>query len=44
MFAAVDLATGQTYYRFRDRKQWREVLDWCSTNQIEIVLTPSNAS
>ena len=26
MFAAQDLATGQVFYRFRDRKRWREFL------------------
>ncbi len=26
MFAALDLATGQMFYRFRDRKRWREFL------------------
>ena len=26
MFAALDLATGQLFYRFRDRKRWREFL------------------
>lgn len=26
MFAAQDLATGQMFYRFRDRKRWREFL------------------
>ncbi|MET9315374.1 IS630 family transposase [Kribbella sp. NPDC003505] len=75
MFAALDLATGQMFYRFRDRKRWREflgflkqlrdrfpagklyvvcdnygphkkaeVVDWCSTNRVELVFTPSNAS
>ena len=75
MFAALDLATGQMFYRFRDRKRWREFLgflkqlrdrfpigklyvvcdnygphkkaevtDWCHTNDIELVFTPSNAS
>ena len=75
MFAAQDLATGQMFYRFRDRKRWQEflgflkqlrgrfptgklyvvcdnygphkkteVLDWCRTADIEVVLTPSNAS
>lgn len=29
MFAALDLATGQMFYRFRDRKRWREFLDFC---------------
>jgi hypothetical protein len=75
MFAALDLATGQMFYRFRDRKRWREflgflkqlrdrfptgklyvvcdnygphkktdVVDWCRKADIEVVLTPSNAS
>jgi transposase len=26
MYAALDLATGQMFYRFRDRKRWREFL------------------
>ena len=26
MFAALDLATGEMFYRFRDRKRWREFL------------------
>ena len=26
MFAALDLATGQMFYRFRDRKRWQEFL------------------
>ena len=26
MFAALDLATGQLFYRFRDRKRWQEFL------------------
>jgi hypothetical protein len=26
MFAALDLATGQMFYRFRDRKRWTEFL------------------
>jgi DDE superfamily endonuclease len=29
MFAALDLASGQLFYRFRDRKRWREFLDFC---------------
>jgi transposase len=29
MFAALDLATGQMFYRFRDRKRWQEFLDFC---------------
>jgi transposase len=29
MFAALDLATGQMFYRFRDRKRAREFLDFC---------------
>ena len=29
MFAALDLASGQMFYRFRDRKRWREFLDFC---------------
>ena len=28
MFAALDLATGQLFYRFRDRKRWREFLEF----------------
>ena len=28
-FAALDLASGQLFYRFRDRKRWREFLDFC---------------
>ncbi|GAA3061087.1 hypothetical protein GCM10010464_26820 [Pseudonocardia yunnanensis] len=27
--AALDLASGQLFYRFRDRKRWREFLDFC---------------
>ena len=29
MFAAQDLASGQLFYRFRDRKRWREFLEFC---------------
>jgi transposase len=29
MFGALDLASGQLFYRFRDRKRWREFLDFC---------------
>jgi transposase len=29
MFAALDLATGQMFYRFRDHKRWQEFLDFC---------------
>jgi hypothetical protein len=29
MFAALDLASGQLFYRFRDRKRWTEFLDFC---------------
>lgn len=29
MFAALDLASGQLFYRFRDRKRWQEFLDFC---------------
>ncbi|MEQ7009324.1 IS630 family transposase [Actinopolymorpha sp. B17G11] len=29
MFAALDLATGLMFYRFRDRKRWMEFLDFC---------------
>jgi transposase len=29
MFAALDLATGQMFYRFRDRKRWPQFLDFC---------------
>jgi len=29
MFAALDLASGQMFYRFRDRKRWREFLSFC---------------
>lgn len=29
MFAALDLASGQMFYRFRDRKRWREFLGFC---------------
>jgi hypothetical protein len=29
MFAALDLATGEMFYRFRDRKRAREFLDFC---------------
>ena len=29
MFAALDLATGQLFYRFRDRKRWPQFLDFC---------------
>jgi transposase len=28
MFAALDLASGQLFYRFRDRKRWREFLGY----------------
>jgi transposase len=28
MFGALDLATGQMFYRFRDRKRWQEFLDF----------------
>ncbi|MEU4768552.1 hypothetical protein AB0H12_35430 [Actinosynnema sp. NPDC023794] len=28
-FAALDLATGQLFYRFHDRKRWREFLGFC---------------
>lgn len=29
LFAALDLATGQLCYRFRDRKRWPQFLDFC---------------
>ena len=29
MFAALDLASGQMFYRFRDRKRWTEFLAFC---------------
>ena len=29
MFAALDLASGQMFYRFRDRKRWPQFLDFC---------------
>ncbi|RSM82757.1 IS630 family transposase [Kibdelosporangium aridum] len=29
MFAALDLATGQMFYRLRDRKRWQEFLEFC---------------
>lgn len=29
MFAALDLASGQMFYRFRDRKRWQEFLAFC---------------
>jgi transposase len=29
MFAALDLASGQVFYRFRDRKRWPQFLDFC---------------
>src|SRR3954447_9467733 len=29
MFAALDLATGEMFYRFRDRKRWPQFLDFC---------------
>jgi transposase len=29
MFAALDLASGQLFYRFWDRKRWTEFLDFC---------------
>jgi hypothetical protein len=29
MFAALDLASGEIFYRFRDRKRWREFLGFC---------------
>ena len=75
MLAALDLATGQMFYRFRDRKRWQEFLAflrqlrtrfptgrlyvvcdnfsphrkaevaaWCAAHDVELVLTPSNAS
>lgn len=75
LFAALDLSSGQMFYRFRDRKRWREFLgflkqirtrfptgrlyvvcdnfsphakaevgDWCTTHDVELVFTPSNAS
>jgi transposase len=75
LFAALDLASGQLFYRFRDRKRWQEFLafckqirvrfptgrlyvvcdnfsphlktevgDWCAAHDIELVLTPTNAS
>jgi hypothetical protein len=28
MFAALDLASGQMFYRFRDRKRWPQFLDF----------------
>jgi transposase len=74
MFAALDLATGRMFYRFRNRKRWHEFLDfckqlrsrfvgklyvvcdnygphktkqvtdWCTDHDIELVFTPTNAS
>ncbi|WP_238847167.1 transposase [Nocardia arthritidis] len=75
MFGAFDLATGQLYYRIRDRKRWtefrsflqslrsrwpgeklyvivdnfsphkrREVLDWCTGNDVELVFLPTYSS
>lgn len=29
MFAALDLPSGQMFYRFRDRKRWPQFLDFC---------------
>jgi hypothetical protein len=29
MFAGLDPATGQMFYRFRDHKRWPQVLDFC---------------
>jgi hypothetical protein len=29
MFAALDLTSGEPFYRFRDRKRWREFLAFC---------------
>ncbi|MGW4489476.1 IS630 family transposase [Amycolatopsis sp. NPDC004368] len=29
MFAALDLVSGQVFYRFRDRKRWPQFLDFC---------------
>ena len=29
MFGALDLASGQLFYRFRGRKRWQEFLDFC---------------
>ncbi|WP_285488196.1 IS630 family transposase [Amycolatopsis taiwanensis] len=29
MFAALDLASGEMFYRFRDRKRWPQFLDFC---------------
>lgn len=29
MFAALDLASGELFYRFRNRKRWREFLGFC---------------
>ncbi|MGP4018811.1 IS630 family transposase [Saccharopolyspora sp. 5N708] len=31
LFAALDLATGKITYRIRERKRWREFLDFCKT-------------
>ncbi|WP_083275996.1 IS630 family transposase [Pseudonocardia sp. HH130630-07] len=75
MFAGLDLASGQLFYRLRDRKRGREFLDflrqlrrrfptgglhvvcdnfsphlrtdvahWCHDHDVELVLTPTNAS
>jgi hypothetical protein len=30
MYAALDLATGQMFYRLRDRKRWQEFLGYSS--------------
>jgi hypothetical protein len=29
MFAALDLASGERFYRFRDHKRWPQFLDFC---------------
>jgi hypothetical protein len=29
MFAALDVTSGQLFYRFRDRKRWPEFLEFC---------------
>ena len=75
MFAALDLASGEMFYRIRDRKRWvefldflrqlrhrfpggrlyvvldnfsphkkKQVRDWCTANDVELVFTPTNAS
>ncbi|MCZ7421933.1 hypothetical protein O7605_20755 [Verrucosispora sp. WMMA2121] len=41
MIAALDLTTGRLHYRIRDRKRWRELLDFLKTCAVD---GPPNAS